>query len=64
MDITVGSVWLEINGSNEIYTVKNIALNPDDGLVYVLLDKMFEGWDIFSKNDFLRKFKPMMYRHQ
>lgn len=59
-DITVGSVWLEINENNEIYTVKNIALNPDDGLVYVVLDKMFEGWSIFSKKDFLRKFKPRL----
>lgn len=57
-NIEIGSEWLDSIEGNEVYTVKNVALNTDDGLIYVRLDKTFEGWDLFSKSDFLRKFKP------
>lgn len=58
-DIEIGSEWIaeSESKSSEVYTVKNVALNPDDGMIYVRLDKIFEGWDLFSKSDFLRKFK-------
>lgn len=65
-EIEIGSEWNSKSESSEVYTVKNVALNADDGLVYVQLDKVFEGWSIFSKEDFLRKFKPRldMVSHQ